>query len=390
MLYKFTFALICLAGDSAGGFSFVFRPPCEIQQHTCYDLSECPPGTESLQSLCLRDEICCVKLEGCSIDPCVNGTCVKKGGVNTCICDPGFSGENCDVDVCDSSPCGSHGSCVHDSNDAGYICSCTGFYSGPNCTSLPPCGMPLTGRFLNGVDDAAPANPWLVKVGLVSHHLPCSGVIIDLEWIALDAFCGLQICGSGCHVMIGSYDGAAPDGTEQLRTITEIIPHPLTDVLSTDYNVALARLSDPITLTDRINVVCPPSDVYNVFREPRTCKVAGFGRKDLTIAFGEFDTGVRQVMDTFLIDDSLCTLLKGSAPHMASHCGFLPTPDAAPCIGDNGGALVCQNDTTGAWTLEGIVSYEEVVGLCGDQIYTVTDVNAVWSWMQEVIAAATH
>ncbi|XP_046550584.1 chymotrypsinogen B-like [Haliotis rubra] len=92
-------------------------------------------------------------------------------------------------------------------------------------------------------------------------------------------------------------------------------------------------------------------------------------------------------MDTILIDDSLCTFLRGSPLPAGNHCGFLPTPNAAACIGDNGGALVCQNDTTGAWSFEGIISYDEVVGSCGNQVYRVTDMNAVWSWVQGVITA---
>ncbi|XP_071091969.1 delta-like protein D isoform X1 [Haliotis cracherodii] len=493
---------------------------CETQTHTCY-VSECPPGTEFLESLCFDNKICCIGVKACSPDSCINGTCI----INTCTCHPGFSGANCNVDACASNGfcqnggvcqreatgakyscscapgyeglncdidacasnglCQNEGVCQREATGAKYSCSCAPGYEGLNCDidacasnglcqnggvcqreatgakyscscapgydglncdidacvessgacvnggscnrqlaepyyncscptgftgvncelsdSVPPCGMPVTSRIFSGSADIASQNPWLVKV-VHAGFVYCSGVIIDREWIALDAFC-VVICGGLCYVVIGDYDGATVEAQEQVRSLTSYTIHPQANfqdlasfgtVTGADpdaglaYNVAIARFSAPITFSDGINRVCPPSDAYNVLRAPRNCVIAGYGKQDTTESVHLSTTSIRQVIDTLLIDDSLCTMIRGrSVQPAATHCAFLTTPNSGLCIGDNGGALVCQNDTLGFWTVEGILSYlpDGSNGACSGQINVFTDMTAVWSWMQTVIAA---
>ncbi|XP_048254686.1 fibropellin-3-like isoform X2 [Haliotis rufescens] len=333
MKLAFTVVVCVLVGIVELGDSFVFRSPCETQTHTCY-VSECPPGTEFLESLCFDNKICCIGVKACSPDTCINGTCI----INTCTCHPGFSGANCNVDACASNGlCQNGGECQREATGAKYSCSCAPGYDGLNCDidacaegsgacvnggscnrqlaepyyncscptgftgvncelsdSVPPCGMPVASRIFSGSADTASQNPWLVKVVHDAGFVFCSGVIIDREWIALDAFC-VVICGGLCHVVIGDYDGATVEAQEQVRSLTSYTIHPQANfedlasfgtVTGADpdaglaYNVAIARLSAPITFSDRINRVCPPSDAYHVLRSPRNCVIAGYGKQD--------------------------------------------------------------------------------------------------------------
>ncbi|XP_010141425.1 PREDICTED: delta and Notch-like epidermal growth factor-related receptor, partial [Buceros rhinoceros silvestris] len=72
-------------------------------------------------------------------DPCVNincqngGTCDSEGLNATCICAPGYTGEECEIDVndCDSNPCHHAGTCID--QPGGYMCHCPHGWVGANC-----------------------------------------------------------------------------------------------------------------------------------------------------------------------------------------------------------------------------------------------------------------
>ncbi|XP_062600998.1 fibropellin-1-like [Saccostrea cucullata] len=78
-------------------------------------------------------------LDDCLSSPCKNGTCVDLFGTYQCICQPDFTGNNCDIDIneCQSSPC-LHGNCTDHVNK--YECSCYPGYTGTNCaTDIDEC-----------------------------------------------------------------------------------------------------------------------------------------------------------------------------------------------------------------------------------------------------------
>lgn len=75
---------------------------------------------------------CSTVVDPCESLECNNGSCVSSEGVATCECDAGFTGANCDVDIdeCESSPC-VNGVCFDQVN--AYSCSCLPGYTGTNC-----------------------------------------------------------------------------------------------------------------------------------------------------------------------------------------------------------------------------------------------------------------
>jgi hypothetical protein len=77
----------------------------------CFDINECKVGNGG----------------------CVHGQCNNTYGSRLCLCDAGYSGEAChvDIDECASQPCRNGGSCVDGANE--FACVCVGGYTGGLC-----------------------------------------------------------------------------------------------------------------------------------------------------------------------------------------------------------------------------------------------------------------
>ncbi|CAI9534925.1 unnamed protein product, partial [Staurois parvus] len=76
----------------------------------------------------------CSVQSACDPNPCLgNSSCVDTWLGHTCVCNPGYFGENC-VDICQLNPCENKGLCRHQPNSPlGYTCECTGHHYGRYC-----------------------------------------------------------------------------------------------------------------------------------------------------------------------------------------------------------------------------------------------------------------
>ncbi|XP_070787921.1 neurocan core protein [Pituophis catenifer annectens] len=71
----------------------------------------------------------------CDNDPCLHGgTCQSSGNLTSCHCLPGFTGENCEIDIddCLSNPCQNGGTCIDEIN--AFVCLCLPSYGGSLCS----------------------------------------------------------------------------------------------------------------------------------------------------------------------------------------------------------------------------------------------------------------
>uniref|UniRef100_A0A8C4ISW7 Delta-like protein n=1 Tax=Dicentrarchus labrax TaxID=13489 RepID=A0A8C4ISW7_DICLA len=133
----------CLIGEPASLFSsfYHFMPvnctyanecdskPC-VNANSCRNLiggyfCECVPGWTG--------QNCDININDCK-DQCQNGgTCKDLVNGYRCMCPPGFAGEHCerDIDECASSPCLNDGRCQDEVN--GFQCLCLAGFSGNLC-----------------------------------------------------------------------------------------------------------------------------------------------------------------------------------------------------------------------------------------------------------------
>ncbi|CAL4102763.1 unnamed protein product, partial [Meganyctiphanes norvegica] len=140
------------------------RPECTQPPCTAVDSCKVPEQQESGQILFVPSNICgfngrCVSLENsafscvcdpgysgeychinvndCTSNPCRNGgTCVDLNNEFQCVCDIGWEGALCtiDVDECADKPCRNNGTCMDGTND--FTCTCVDGWKGRTCTSL--------------------------------------------------------------------------------------------------------------------------------------------------------------------------------------------------------------------------------------------------------------
>ncbi|XP_065942673.1 fibropellin-3 isoform X2 [Magallana gigas] len=84
----------------------------------------CQPGYTGIN--------CEIEIDECQSSPCIHGSCIDQLNHYTCHCEPGYTGYNCqtDIDECSSSPC-VYGTCLDLVN--GYVCNCLPGYTGRLC-----------------------------------------------------------------------------------------------------------------------------------------------------------------------------------------------------------------------------------------------------------------
>ena len=111
----------------------------ECHLATCHNGGTCVEGDASYTCVCApgyTGENCETDIDECSSFPCQNkGKCVDSVNGYTCSCDPGFTGLYCQTDVneCESSPCQNGGTCTDIVN--GYDCTCSPGFTGENCAA---------------------------------------------------------------------------------------------------------------------------------------------------------------------------------------------------------------------------------------------------------------
>ncbi|NXX77733.1 TMPSD protease, partial [Urocolius indicus] len=225
----------------------------------------------------------------------------------------------------------------------------TGKYVSLRCTA---CGQRISGRIIGGTETSVSKWPWQVSVQYGPIHI-CGGTIIAAQWVLTAAHCFFM------NSMKILDDWKVYGGISDLKQHSEGVPVSQVIINSNysddhdDYDIALMKLSRPLTLSAQVRPACLP--MYGQrFQTGRSCFITGFGKT----RENEDNTSPKlREAEVKVIDYKICNsdkVYEGYLTPRMMCAGYLQGGKDA-CQGDSGGPLVCEDN--GRWYVAGVTSW---------------------------------
>ncbi|CAF2818015.1 unnamed protein product [Rotaria sp. Silwood2] len=207
--------------------------------------------------------------------------------------------------------------------------------------------QPIKGRIVGGTHAHPNSWPWQVRIhadgGL------CGGTLIDTRHVLTAAHClRTPIVPQKYLVYIGLHDINQPVYNEQQIVAENIFMHEQYNTLTSENDIAIIRLSKPVTISDKINVICLPGPEAHNANE--TVWVAGWG----TTTFQGQTSPVLKQASLHIMPDR-CGVIFRNYDNGKQMCAGAYGGGHDTCQGDSGGPLMYESN--GKWFLNGVVSY---------------------------------
>ncbi|MEZ4831027.1 MAG: trypsin-like serine protease [Caldilineaceae bacterium] len=197
--------------------------------------------------------------------------------------------------------------------------------------------------------------PWQALV-LPGGYL-CGGSLISADWVVTAGHCVFDASDNlfppgEITVVLGEYNYNANDGTEQQRSVAQVIPHPSYNPNGSDNDIALLRLSSPVQFNQYVQpiplVFSPANDSLVEAGDMST--VTGWGRT----SEGGSSSNILMEVQVPIVSNRNCNSVYGNITDNMICAGYTEGGKDS-CQGDSGGPLVVQDG--GNWLLAGVVSF---------------------------------
>nr|XP_054763623.1 uncharacterized protein LOC129270248 [Lytechinus pictus] len=195
--------------------------------------------------------------------------------------------------------------------------------------------------------------PWHVALYIRNGTFACGGSIIAKDWILTAAHC-LYGLDPPFHIQAGTLTyGFDMDPNGQVREAAQTYIHPLYLPTKFDNDIALIKLSTPLTFTDAVQPVCLPAVRDDLPEVGSFATFTGWG------SFTTYQGAIPQILQTArapVIPTYICQRhVTFPIPQPLMFCTMYDTGLQDTCSGDSGGGLV--QEKNGQWAIYGINSW---------------------------------
>ncbi|CAL4150485.1 unnamed protein product, partial [Meganyctiphanes norvegica] len=205
-------------------------------------------------------------------------------------------------------------------------------------------------RIVGGVEATPGEFPYQVSIqheGVFGRSHMCGGSVVNTNYVVTAAHCLHDQTPDKLYVVAGEFDMKVDSGDEQVIQASELITHEEFNFTLLYNDIALIKLSSPLSMNDMVAPVVLPQQMEQVMNGTM-CTVTGWGYNH---EHGSMMNFLMKV-DVPVVDDSKCHLMYGPSAIIDSMlCAGVDEGGKDACQGDSGGPMVCEG------VLHGIVSW---------------------------------